>query len=847
MGDGFVQCGVRVWMTTNFAAPLWCRYPLPRRRLGPVLSILGLLVIPSEGVMAGLVSDEVEVPKSQFTTESEKQTEGSLRVTVVSTEGRPIPDTLVWLEGMEMISTSTRTKADGQAQFAGLHAGRYLVKTQSVEDEVEVEAGKEANLGLIVQPEPSVETLQVVGKRSRRPELESSAEMVDVVDFKEFRSQSADITDILGRQGGVFMQRGGSVGSRTRFCLNGLCDHQITFFIDGIPSDSAGFPSSGAFGLQLIPVSFVNQLEIHRGIVPTRLGADALGGAVNILTEPGRWSGASASYQTGSFGLHTLTLEGRYVDDNTGLLLSANGMISTAANDYEVDVELVDERGRPSEGTVRRFHDGITSYGGFVEAGFIERTWAKRLSIRGYISTYDKELQHNVVMTVPYGEVKYGETTAGAIARYDVDLGEHLELQIFATYARRIIDFVDQADVVYDWNGNVVNERESARGEIDGDPTNRTFWQDIGTGRLSMVWNFRPEQQLSLVSSPYYSTRTGEERLRDTSEERDPLTADRNLFRLVTGFEHRLELFESTNSEGIDDYIIKNAFFVKSYFYSASSEDILPGSAFKRINLESHNFGLGNGLRLRMTPWLSFKLSYEYAIRLPSVDEVFGNGVLVLANLELEPERSHNTNVMAVIDTGRTLLGQASFDVNGFWRDSEGLIALLAQNRYLQYLNVYEARTLGVEGTLSWNSPGEWLSLGATMTYADVRNQSTDGVFEAFSGDRVPQRPYLTGSWDAHVRIKGLPDGDDVLEPFYTGRYVHEFFRGWESIGDPEFKDTVDSQLVHNLGLSYTLVTDIGRTTGTFEMSNITDEKVFDFFGVQRPGRALFFKLVAEI
>jgi hypothetical protein len=43
-----------------------------------------------------------------------------------------------------------------------------------------------------------------------------------------------------------------------------------------------------------------------------------------------------------------------------------------------------------------------------------------------------------------------------------------------------------------------------------------------------------------------------------------------------------------------------------------------------------------------MAPWLYARASYECATRLPRPDEVFGDGVLVLANLNIEtgPVRS---------------------------------------------------------------------------------------------------------------------------------------------------------------------------------------------------------------
>jgi hypothetical protein len=133
------------------------------------------------------------------------------------------------------------------------------------------------------------------------------------------------------------------------------------------------------------------------------------------------------------------------------------------------------------------------------------------------------------------------------------------------------------------------------------------------------------------------------------------------------------------------------------------------------------------------------------------------------------------------------------------------------------------------------------------LTWQDQRNHSDAGTFSDFDGDRIPNRPYLFGSWGARGRVPNLPGKSDALEPFYYGRYVHSFFRGWESQGLRQFKQTVDSQVTHSVGLTWVLTRDWARIATTLEIDNLTDAKVFDNFGVQRPGRAFYLKLSGEL
>src|SRR5262249_34043148 len=154
---------------------------------------------------------------------------------------------------------------------------------------------------------------------------------------------------------------------------------------------------------------------------------------------------------------------------------------------------------------------------------------------------------------------------------------------------------------------------------------------------------------------------------------RDPLSAQRDLFTLVSGLQYQVNLLEDR---------LENAVFVKDYVYRAATEEDLPGGVFRARDRNTHSLGVGDSLRYRFTPWLYAKASYEYATRLPRPDEVFGDGVLVHASLELEPEVSHNLNLGPRLELKRTVIGDLTLDINAFLRDSDRLIVLLGNDRF---------------------------------------------------------------------------------------------------------------------------------------------------------------------
>ncbi|MET0792907.1 MAG: TonB family protein, partial [Polyangiaceae bacterium] len=447
---------------------------------------------------------------------------------------------------------------------------------------------------LVVEP-PALD-VRVHGKPSEAEELQHSAEAVNVIETKRARQQTADMGEVLARTQGIAVRRDGGLGSAARFSLNGLYDDQIRFFLDGVPLELSGYP----FGIENVPVNLVERVEVYRGVVPIRFGADALGGAVNLVSDQSNRNRLAASYEVGSFGTHRLTLAGRYLDPKRGLFVSLQGFLDRAKNDYPVDVEIPDDRGRLSPATVKRFHDGYKAAGSTLEVGVTDRPWAKRLSLQAFASGYAKQLQNNLVMTVPYGEVRYGERVWGATAHYDVDLTSKLGIQLVANYAHRTIDFVDESDWVYDWNGRRIRERR-VPGEIDSDATDQTIWQNSVFGRALAVWKVAQRHTLRVSLTPVYTTRTGVDHL-DDSASRDPLTAKQNLTTFVGGLEYELNL--------LDDRLA-NIVFVKDYVYHAAAEEPLPGGVFRARNTDSHTQGIGDSLRFRCTPWLSAIASYE--------------------------------------------------------------------------------------------------------------------------------------------------------------------------------------------------------------------------------------------
>lgn len=682
---------------------------------------------------------------------------------------------------------------------------------------------------------PQAEPVEVtVRGYSEADRLRRSAEAVHVVSTERAKRQTQDLGEVLARTQGVGVQRSAGLGSDTRISLNGLTDDQIRFFLDGVPLDFMGYP----FGIANVPVNLVERIEIYRGVVPVRFGADALGGALNLVSdhdlEPG--GHGAASFQAGSFGTYRATLNAHHLGEQSGWLTRVGAFLDLAENDYPIDKDVPDASGQEVPARVYRFHDAYAALGANLETGVVNQAWAKRLLFRAFVTDYAKEIPHNLIMTYPYGDVELGEFTAGGTLRYEQAFFEQLAVSAVAGYAYRTITYSDIGECVYDWFGRCVRPRPQP-GERVGRAQEQDYWEHNVYARVNVEWLAHPAHALQLSLSPTYTERTGEEHRLPNPDARDPLSAQRQIAGMVTGLEYRLELFESR---------LENRLFFKDYLQVLRSEEPLSnGADFRRQDRTTHRLGLGDGLRYSFLEWLYAKASYEWATRLPRPDEVFGDAFPVQANLQLKPEVSHNVNLGVTVDALETPLGQVRADVNGFARDADELIRLVGDDQAATYQNVYSARALGVESALGWTSPRDYVAIDGNATYVDFRNTSTEGGLAAYEGDRIPNRPYLFATGSLRLSAHDVSAPQDELSLTWTSRYVHSFYLSWERLGSDKLD--VPDQLIHSVSLSYFVQGEHAELSFSGEVDNVTDAENFDFFGVPKPGRATYFKVTASL
>ncbi len=131
-------------------------------------------------------------------------------------------------------------------------------------------SGKVYNLGKIV----------VHGKK---PDLTS--DRVTIISRNEIRqSHIRDVSEILETIEGVSIQKTGPSGE-SQVRIRGCDPGQVLVLIDGQKINASG---SGVADLSGIPIDIIESIELHKGGAGAEFGADALAGAINIITRPTR-------------------------------------------------------------------------------------------------------------------------------------------------------------------------------------------------------------------------------------------------------------------------------------------------------------------------------------------------------------------------------------------------------------------------------------------------------------------------------------------------------------------------------------------------------------------------------
>ena len=754
---------------------------------------------------------------------------------VLSTEKTTVDFATVYLKG---------TNYGGTTNEEGIYhlqapAGEYTLVVsaigyKTVEKPVKLMRGERTKMNVVISPQ-ATELDEVVVVSNGVTRLKRSAFNAVALDTKALQNSTQNLSEALAQAPGMKIRESGGVGSDMQLMMDGFTGKHIKIFIDGVPQEGVG----SSFGLNNIPVNYAERIEVYKGVVPVGFGTDAIGGVINIITKKNRnkWF-LDASYSYGSFNTHK-----SYVNFGqtfrSGLTYEINVFHNYSDNNYYVDTPVKDFTtgaiNKKKIEHVKRFHDTYHNEAVIGKIGFVDKKWADRLMFGFTYSHMYKDIQTGVRQEVVFG----GKYRKGYSIMPSLDYRKRdffvrgLDVVLTANYNKNMTNNVDTSSYEYNWRGEMRPLRMPGEQSYQNTRSDNNNWNGTLTAnyRIGKAHTFTFNHVINAFR------RSNQSLLNEDSEANAiPKETRKN----ISGLSYRLMPTEHWNLSVFGKYY--NQFIAGPVATSSAQDDYI------RTTNSVSAMGYGAAGTYFILKSLQAKLSYEKAYRLPTNEEMFGDEDLETGDISLRPENSDNVNLnLSYNET----FGKHSVYVEGglIYRNTKDYIQRnisdLSGGKYgATYVNHGRVETKGYNISVRYGF-ANWVSVGGNFTQMNVRDNEktvTSGTNQESLtyGARMPNLPYQFANSDVTFYWRNLWKKGNTLSVTYDNLYMHSFPLYSEAVGS-ESEFVVPTQFSHNLTLSYGIQN--GRYNISFECRNLTNEKLYDNFSLQKAGRAFYGKV----
>lgn len=744
---------------------------------------------------------------------------------VLSTEKGVVEFATVYLKG----TTYGCTSDEKGIYHLSAPAGTYTLVVsaigyESMEQQVTLTRGERLRVNLTLKPvvEQLDEVVVIGGGVSR---VNRSAFNAVAVDTKKLYNSTLDLAHVLDNVSGVKIREEGGVGSAAQINLNGFTGKHVKIFMDGVPMEGAG----SSFQINNIPAGLAERVEVYKGVVPVEFGGDALGGAINIVTDKASNTYLDASYSFGSFNTHKSNASFGYTARN-GVTVQFNAYQNYSDNDYKVKT-TDSNRGDSEEKWYRRFHDGYHNEATIVRVGVVGKPWADRLMIGFTYSHEYAEIQNSNMMAIVFGgKVRKAEGIAPTLNYLKKDLWlKNLDLSLNARYDKTTTHNIDTVSRTYYWTGEY--RTKDTQGE-----SSTTLSKFTGkTGYAVANLKYHPNDHHFFVLNNMYSnyTRKTDNSAGNAGQNTAAYYMPRQNNKNVLGASYKYLPGEQWNIMA----------FGKYYHSYVKGPVNVGGNGANRYEYRSQTtdaLGYGLAATYYINKELQAKASFEKTYRLPTDRELFGDGDLEQGDADLKPESSRNVNVnlsyMHTFGTHHSVSIDAGFNYRYI---TDYIIRSIRNGGIGISENHGKVRGIGGDITVRYFYKKAF-TLGGNFSYQDTRDKerlTSYGSTSTTYDDRVPNIPYLFGNADASYNFHNLLGKQSILTLGYNLQYVHEFYWDWKSNGA---KRNIPKQIAHDANVTCSLKD--GRYNIALEARNFTNSLLYDNYSLQKPGRSFTVK-----
>jgi len=711
--------------------------------------------------------------------------------------------------------------ADTQGNFhlKGIPEGNYTILCsylgyQTFSKKIYLKGQERLDISLKEQAE-EISGVTVSGKSIAHQKKEESMP-VTVIDMSNMRGTVSNVQDILAKTVGVTLRTSGGVGSSSRISVRGLEGKRIGFFIDELPMTE----QTDYLDINDIPVDMIDRIEIYKGVVPARFGGSSLGGAINIVIReyPDKYADLSYGYE--SFNTHKAQGVFKRNLKARGLVFGIGGGYTTSDNNYTFDSPY-------REGLrITRNHDKYRKYiiGGSFKA---KKWWFDEVEFEPVVVKTYKEIQG---IEYDIREAHSESLMAGLANKLTKDnfLTEGLNFDMFSGVVLTQMNFIDKATRRYEWDGSSYPTPSRYGGEVgynfpsDSDDQKLSF---INKTNLEYIINERHSFNFNSVFS--IANGTPKDELKTLSLGKQ-VNFDSRMHSWVSGLTYDLR--------SLNDVFL-NSLTLRYYQYTMHTQMaplFVPGKY--DVDLQKNNWGVNNALRYRFLPSLMGKLSAGYEVRIPSENELLGDGISVVPSADLLPERNASANLGLLFDLTGKHPTNAQIEMNFFYMYLQDMIRYTAGLIGAQYQNFGEMRTLGVE----FEAKADVLpSLYAYVntTYQDLRDtrdyEPASTVPNPTKYKRMPNIPYLMANAGMEFHRENLFGGSGQNTRLFADvAFVEEYFYDFELTQLQ--KRRIPRSTTIDIGFEHSFLNNKLFISG--KLRNVTNEKTLSEFNRPLPG-----------
>ena len=752
-----------------------------------------------------------------FSTFGYAQQKGSLSGKVIDkTTGEPLVNAEVIIKET---GKGTATNEKGFYSLPSLPKGSYTVGYyylgyQSVSKKITISGDTKQNIALSQEKQEIGEV--VFSAKTIAHQKKEEAMPVTVIDLSNMRGTVSSVQDILIKTVGVTIRSSGGVGSASRLSVRGLEGKRIGFFIDELPLSE----QTDYIDINDIPVDMIDRIEIYKGVVPARFGGSSLGGAVNIVIREYPEKYADLSYGLESFNTHKLQAVFKRNLKEKGLTFGVGGSYTTADNNYTFESPY--RKGL----YITRNHDKYQKIlvGGSFKA---HKWWFDEVEIEPVVVKTYKEVQR---IEYDIREAHSRSLMAGLATKLKKDnfFLEGLNFDMLNGVVLTQMNFIDKATRRYEWDGSSYPTPSRYGGEAG-----YNFPSDSDDQKFSFVNKTNLEylinQQHSLNFNTVLSAAKGtpKDDLKRLSLGKQ-VNFDSHMLSWVSGLTYD---FRTS-----DDKFL-NSLTGRYYLYTMHTQRaplFVPGKY--DVDLNKGSFGFNDALRYRFLPSFMGKLSIGHDVRIPTENELLGDGIAIVPSGDLLPEHNTSANIGCLFDLVGKHPSNAQIELNFFYMHLKDMIRYTAGLIGAQYQNFGEMRTVGIEFEAKADVlPSLYAYANTTLQdLRDVRDyEPASTVPNPTKDKRMPNIPYLMGNMGLEFHRENLFGGTGQnTRIFLDYAFVEEYFYDFEMTKLD--KRRIPRSMTFDLGFEHSFLNNKLFISG--KIRNLTNQKVLTEFNRPLPG-----------